>query len=258
MAREKSRSKELKKRKHQRIFKRTMVIIIVTAALVAAGLWFYQTINRGYFDVKHIEVAGNEAVDSKSVRELLPQVEGQCIFILNMNQLYADIQTSIDAKTIHITKKMPDTLVVTLEESPVLCAIVTDNQVYYLNQKLKITEVSQYLSKTNVPILSGLNKMGEKNVGDTAALQPEWKFSMATNILEQLKNDGYLAKISELNCTEQNSFKIITKNNLNIEVKDLDNFHNQYSYIQLVLDQNQSDMDINLTTDKNPIVKSRT
>jgi len=252
-----TRAKALKRNKRKRIFKRLLITLCVLAVVGAASYEMYVEINKGYFDVRHIEVIGNEAVDSKAVRGICSSSEGTCIFIVDVNKMVADIESSIKVKSIRITRKFPDTLIVSIEESPVLCAVLTKDNVYYLNGDQKVMEKTDYLERTNVPVLSGLTGMDDENVGTVPILQPEWRSAMAFSILNKLNEDGRLSKISELNCTQNNSFKLITKNNVTIDVKDVDNFTANYEYISYVLDQNQSNMDIDLKNGKNPVVKSR-
>lgn len=77
-------------------------------------------------------------------------------------------------------------------------------------------------------------------------------------ILKTFQNDGNLAKISEVGITENNTYRIITKNNVVMTVSDLDNFKGSYDYINTVFAENKSNLDINLTTGGNkPILKPR-
>ena len=50
----------------------------------------------------------------------------------------------------------------------------------------------------------------------------DWKFDTVMEILKTFQNDGNLAKISEVGITENNTYRIITKNNVVMTVSDLD------------------------------------
>lgn len=247
------------RRKRRRLYAlRRWVIFLVIASIVCAGGYLLKTkIDDGFFTIRYISVYGNEAVDSKTVRDICSDAVGQNIITVNINELYREIDENLFTESVMITKKYPDTLVVTVKESPILCAVVEGDSVYYLNDDLKVVEKSDYLMKTNVPVLSGVSGVKDAKMMETVTLSPDEKSQTAIEILKTFQTDGYLSDISEINCSSEGDYRIITKRNLFIIVKDKDNFDNQYDYIKLILDEGQSDMNVNLTTDKYPIVKSR-
>ena len=87
-------------------------------ALSGFILWFKT--DEGYFNVKTIDVIGNEAVDTQTVSEICKPYENKPIYLISYNDIYRDIRSNITTNFVHIYLKFPDTLEVIIEESPVL------------------------------------------------------------------------------------------------------------------------------------------
>ena len=76
-------------------------------------------------------------------------------------------------------------------------------------------------------------------------------------MLRTFKNNGLLNRISEVSLKSDNTYRIITVDGTVFTVKDLDNFHDYFGYIKTVVENGESELDINLTAGNNPIQKPR-
>ncbi len=127
------------------------------------------------------------------------------------------------AEKLHITLKFPDTVIISITEEEAVCAIMADNKAYYLDQDGMVVEISDYLRKSDIPLISGLTSPETPMVGQRITLEPDWKYAEVHKMLMTFLNSGYTAKISEIIATANNDYKIITKNNIAFSVLDYNN-----------------------------------
>ncbi len=66
-----------------------------------------------------------------------------------------------------------------------------------------------------------------------------------------------LSELSQISLTPQNEYEIITKKGVLFTVKDLENLQGYFDYIALVIENGETNQDINLYSGSNPIKKSR-
>lgn len=251
------RKKKLKNKKIKRITTRICALILTIAVLIAGIFFLVRGIRDSYFDVKHITVMGNQIVDRQRVIEAAKVPTNTCIFILDTNQVYQNITESIDCQRLVISKKFPDTLVINIDEKPAFCAMIEGENTYYLDYEFRLIESSDYLGRSDLPVVTGLSGAKDVNVGQQVVLQPVSDAESIKSIMTIIANSGYDQIISEYIINKDGSIEIITKNNLSIKVSDLDHFKANYDYIGSVLSKNKSNLDMDLTSGNKPIVKKR-
>ncbi len=251
------RQKNLKKRKHQRLLRYIVLLVVVVSILAVSGYLIVNAVRTGVFNIKHIHVEGNEIIDEASVIEASGIQEGDNIFLADLNQAHAGIENVVNVKKLEIKKVMPDTIVINMQEMPSICAINIEGTINYLDENGVLVEQSNYLRKTDIPIITGFNDITIDKIGRAIVVNPGWKFQSVMDMLKALEKDGSLSKISEINVTEDNTYKIITKNNVVMTVSDYEGFVTFHDYIQTVLSENRSNLDINLTAGSNPVIKNR-
>lgn len=252
------RRKKLKKNKRKRLLKYVTLLVVAVSILFVFIFVMASAISAGVFNIKHIEVIGNEVVDSETIVETSGINEGESIFWVDLNKAHYNIEELINVEKLEITKVMPDKIVIKVKEAPAICAVNYDGKINYINREGLLVERSEYLRKTDIPIVTGFTDITIDKIGHPVTFNPDWKFDTVMEILKTFQNDGNLAKISEVGITENNTYRIITKNNVVMTVSDLDNFKGSYDYINTVFTENKSNLDINLTTGGNkPILKPR-
>lgn len=251
------RHKNLKKKKRRRLL-RYITLLAAAAALVASFVYVaVSAIAGGVFNIKHIEVTGNEIVDSETIVETSGIQENTSIFWVDLNKAHYNISELVNVEKLEISKVLPDKIVIKIKEVPSVCAINYDGAINYIDENGCLVEHSDYLRKTDIPLITGFTDVSFGKIGEQVVLKPAWKYDTVMALLKIFKTDGNLSKISEIGITENNDYKIITKNNVIIHLKDLDNFKDNYNYISTIFEQNKSNLDINLTVGANPIVKPR-
>ncbi len=231
------------------------ILAVLIFALSGFILWFKT--DEGYFNVKTIDVIGNEAVDTQTVSEICKPYENKPIYLISYNDIYRDIRSDITTNFVHIYLKFPDTLEVIIEESPVLFCVSQDNTYYYFDDNQSIVEISDNLGKTNVPLITGVSLNGDLNLKSKPQIKPLNKSSDMLVIIDKVKKDGYLNRVSEMNASDDILIRIITKNNLCFKIRTADDFMRHYDYFKMAMDEGQSNIDVDMTTENNVIIKDR-
>ena len=249
------RQRKIKKRK--RIMTALITILIILG--VVGGICFgaYEAMKLGLFNVAEIEVVGNQIVDTQTVIDASGIQVGESIFLVDLNKANYNINSLMSLDNLVISKIMPNKIMIRLEESQPICAVSKDNKVYYLTRDKKLIENSDYLRKTDIPLVFGCDSVTESQIGAEVVIEPYWRFDTVMNILKELADRGYLVKISEIRMTENNTYEIVTKNGTIFSFWDYDNFSENEDYILSNLSANTSNMLINLTVGTKPVIKAR-
>ncbi|MGI6108260.1 MAG: cell division protein FtsQ/DivIB [Eubacteriaceae bacterium] len=251
------RKKDLKKTRRKNILRRTVLILICAAALGMIGYCFVSALNSGVFNVKTIEVEGTEIIPAQTIISESGIKEGDNIFLVNANEASGNISENLMTRKLIVRKVMPDKIVISVQEKPVLFAVSDNGQICYFGDDLELITRSEYLTKSDVPLISGLNSYQISGIGDKITAEPAYKFDNIVNMLKTFESNGLLNRISEISLQQDNTYRIITKDNTVITVKDTDNFGNYFGYIKTVIENGESNLDINLNAGNNPIQKPR-
>lgn len=251
------RHKIIKEENRRRRVKNAGISVLMAILLALLGFFLWLKMDEGYFNIKNVNVIGNEAVDTQTVSAICKAYENRPIFFVSYNDIYRDIRANITTNFVHIYVKFPDTLEVIIEESPVLFCVGQYNTYYYFDDDQSIVEISDNLGKTNIPLITGVSLNGDLNLNSKPEIKPLKKSSDMLTILKKLRTDGYLSRISEMNASDDIVIRIITKNNLCFKIRTADDFMRHYDYFKMAMDQGQSNIDVDMTTENNVIIKDR-
>jgi cell division protein FtsQ len=251
------RRRQRKINKRKRLMKGLVTILIILGVIGVISFGVYQAVNLGIFNVSEIEVVGNEIVDVQTVVEASGINIGESIFLIDVNQANYNINALMNLDELEISKIMPNKILIRMVESVPICAVNYDNKVYYLTEDKKLIEDGEYLRKTDIPLVFGSDAVTISEIGKEVVVEPYWRFDTVMNILKDLKNDGNLAKISEVRMTAVNTYEIVTKNGTIFILWDYNNYIDNKAYIQTNLDKNTSNMIINLAAGTKPVIKPR-
>ncbi|HEY5537655.1 MAG TPA: FtsQ-type POTRA domain-containing protein [Acetobacterium sp.] len=251
------RRAERKRNKQKRMLKALITILIVLGIIGGLSFGALKASEIGLFNVAKIEVVGNEIIDTQSVIDASGIKLGESIFLVDMNRANYQINGLISLDKLEITKIMPNKILIRMKESTPICAIDFDDKITYITRDGKLIDNGDYLRKTDIPIVFGCESLTVSDIGKKVTVEPYWRFDTVMNILKNLQDHGYLNKISEVRMTDNNTYEIVTKNGTILIVWDYNNFVENINYIQNTLDQNMSNMIINLTAGTKAVVKPR-
>lgn len=249
--------KQRKTKKRIRIAKGLLIFILVLGLFAGGILGFYQAIKQGVFNISEIEVVGNEIIEEKDVIAATGIKLGDSIFFTDLNQANYNIRELLGLAELETSKIFPNKILIRMVELAPICVVNFNDELFYLDGEGKLIENSQYLRKTNIPIVFGVEKIIIGEIGREVEIEPGWRFDIVMYILKELELQGNLDKISEIRLTADNNYEIVTKSGTVIKVWDYENFLENEAYINANLDQNTSNMNIDVTTGDKPVIKPR-
>lgn len=177
------RRRDLKKKHRLNMLRRIAVFLICVAGLGVLGYSFVVALNDGVFDVRTIEVEGSELIPKETIIEESGIREGDNIFLVNVNEAQGRISDSLITRRLVIRKVMPDKIVIQVEEKPVLFAVNDNGQICYFGENLELITKSEYLTRSDVPLVSGLTSYQIGSVGDALTAEPAYKFDIIVEML---------------------------------------------------------------------------
>jgi len=246
-----------KKNKRKRIIRRSIAILIVLVIMGGLSFGAFKANELGLFNVAKIEVVGNEIIDAQTVIDTSGIQINENIFLVDLNRANYQIKSLLNLDKLEITKIMPNKILIRMVEATPICAINFDGKVTYISREGKLIKNGDTLRKTDIPIVFGCDSVTISDIGRKVNVEPYWRFDTVMNILKNLQDNGNLNKISEVRMTDNNTYEIVTKNGTILIVWDYNNFVENQNYIQNTLDQNMSNMIINLTAGTKAVVKPR-
>ena len=251
------RRKIIKEENRKSRIRNAGIWILAVILLAFSGYIMWLKTNEGYFSIKNVDVICNEAVDTHTVSEICKSYVNKPIYLISYNNIYRDIRSNITTNFVHIYIQFPDTLKVVIEESPVLFCVSQNDTYYYFDDSQRIVDISDNLGRTNVPLITGVSLNGDLNLKKKPEIKPLNKSSEMLRVLDKIRADGYLNRISEMNASDDILIRIITKNNLCFKIRTADDFMRHYDYLKSAMDEGQSNIDVDMTTEKNVIIKDR-
>lgn len=254
----KSERRKLRKRKKAlRISRGLSIVLIVGSFILVIGYIAYISLTTGTFNIETIEVNGNEILTDEKIIEASEIDIGQNIFLLDTNEARFNISKILSANEIYIQKVLPNKIIISIEENSPLAVINYNKNLNYIDDKGVLMEVSEELGNNDTPLITGFESYEIKNIGEPIVVKPEYKFQQIVDMLKLFESNDLLNKLSQISLAEDNSYKIISKNGVVFTVKDFSNLKEFFDYVSTVIENGESNLDINLTSGDNPIRRPR-
>jgi len=219
-------------------------IIYIIIFIVIYGLFF-----SNFFRIKYIEVAGNQAINTTEIENLIWQSVDKHIlllfnrsnfWLLSTNYLLDNIAQQYSFEDITITKKFPNTLRLQIIERLGRLVWQTNDMYYVLDAKGIITRQLQELhliQKTNIPVVVDRANT-EILIGDRVmSIELSSSIIEASEVYDQLITKPELAfDYFEVNEDRDTLYKIITKSGLEIHLNNSSPAQEQLTKLKRVLD----------------------
>ena len=144
----------------------------------------------GVFDIAEIEVVGNEIVDADAVVAASGINMGDSIFLVDLNQANYNINEIMGLDELEISKIFPNKILIRMVEKDPVGVINFEDELYYLDEDGDLIENSEYLRKTDVPIVYGVTKVTANDIGRSVEVDPYWRFNIVLHLLNELNSQG--------------------------------------------------------------------
>ena len=191
----------MKKNKRRRNVGPVIIILIILALAGFAGYNFFQ--------VKHVEVQGNSQYGSDYIAALANIEEEIHMLKVDEKKIKENIESNPYLELTEIDYKLPDTVVLTVTERQPICIIDYAGNMLLLDRQLIVLSTDGLADAGKYPMLQGI-VIDAVNLGKQIGAADAFKMSVATSLLDELKNAEIINMVTAIDLTDVNVIRMNT------------------------------------------------
>ena len=177
----------VKKRRKSHLWRNLLIFL-----LLCVGVFLF--LKSDYFLIENIKVEGNTYYTSSEIKRIADARTGNnIIFNAEISRMEENLEQNPFFKTINIKRKLPDTIIIEVEERSQVAAIEFGDRYTVLDEEgvvLRMTEVDP-----KVTILTGLT-ISRMDIGEPLEAEERENLSLALRILKTMEDgDLYFKRI---------------------------------------------------------------
>ena len=221
-----------KKKKSKKIPLTIVTIIILITVITVLAL------TAPIFAITDIQVEGNNQVSKETILSLSGIKKGENIFKFN-NSIISNIKENKYIENVKISRKLPGTVKISIEERNVKYQINLINSYTYIDKNGYILENSA--EKKQVPVIVGLNAQETELLNnerlDTEDLE---KLNKILKIMEASKTINIENIITEINAEAKDEYILyIESKNKKVYIGDETNLTNKMLYLKKIIENEE-------------------
>lgn len=226
-------NKKIKRKKSRKLLITTCTIMVL---ILGIGIFSLTTPT---FNITNIVIEGNENVSTETILSLSEIKKEENIFRINKNSTISKIKENKYIENVKISRKLPGTLKILVEERTVQYQVNLINSYAYIDKAGYILENSTIKAET--PVLVGL-QIDESEILNRQRLDTEdlEKLNDINQIMEAAKGIEIESIITEINTEDTNDYIIyIESKNKKIHIGDTTNLTNKMLYVNKMLENEE-------------------
>lgn len=185
----------MKKNRRRRFVGPVIVILIILALAGFAGYHLFQ--------VKHVEVQGNSQYGSDYIVGLANIEEKTQMLKVDEKKIKENIESDPYLELKEVDYKLPDTVVLMVAERQPVCLTDYAGNMLLLDRQLIVLSTDGQTDVGNYPLIQGI-AIDAVNLGKQIGVSDDFKISVATSILDELKNAEILNMVTTIDLTDVN------------------------------------------------------
>lgn len=228
--------KKKKKEKRKKIFK---IVKWTSILLIVAGLWLGILYSK-LFDIKNIEVYGNEKLTYEQVVESSKVQIDQNMFKYFKHSVIKNLESNPYIESVTVKRKYPSTVVLNVKERTLKYILQYKDGYAYINSQGYILELST--TKPDVPEIKGYTTLEENLVpGQRICVEDLQKLSMVIKLVDAFKEINVAELITYVNIKDENDYSVyIDQEKKLIKLGDGTNLSTKMLYIKSILESSNS------------------
>lgn len=205
-------SKRRKLKKHFLSFLLAVVVLCVGTVLVFSV----------FFKINTVSVTGDKVYSEKTVIEKSGIETGSNLFGVNPQKLSQKLSSELPyIKSVTVEKKLPETLVIKIEATREVAAVVNNGVFVLIDETGKVLDRDASVLRENVAVINNV-KLKEYNEGKQIVLTDEKKNETLLTLLDAIKKSG-LDLLTEIDLKNVNDIKIKYDDRIVFELGSLTN-----------------------------------
>lgn len=217
----------------RRLFLFLFVLIILIFILLYAP----------FMQVKSINCYGNNLIKTEDIISSSQICKGNNIFRINKSKAISLIKENPYIKDVKISRKLPSTININIEECRVSAYIKNGNKYIYLNDECKILEVSDNKPKDMVPLVTGVNVV-KCDVNELVEFKNQGQLICINEILAVVKESKFNGMVTLIDVKDTEKSKICVNDILDIVIGKCENLEYKINFMAVgaydSLGENQS------------------
>lgn len=245
MGYESPKEKEKKKKKRRKIF-RTIKILMIIFILIGAIAYFLLS---PMFNIKNINVSGNEKTSSEEILSLSQLKKDENIFKINKNETRENVKQNAYIDTVEIKRTLPDTVTIVVTERTATYQINYSNLYMLINNQgymLETTEMNE-----DMPVIVGITT-NEENIktGNRLCVEDLEKLEDVLRISESAKSNNLEELITKIDITNKEDYIIEMKaEKKTVHLGDTTNLALKMLYVSDIISKEKDEGEIFVNTD---------
>ncbi len=219
-----------KRRRIKRIIKAIIVLLIIIAGCIFA-------FTSPMFNIKSIEVKGNEQVSSNTIESLSGLKEDENIFRFLKVIVKQSIKKEPYIENVEIKRILPGTVQISVEERTKKFSIKNLNNYAIINSQGYILEISQ--EPRNLPIIDGIITEEEQiEAGNRLEDSDLLKVEVAIKIMDTFKDNDLDKLVTSINLEDDNDCIVTMESEQKtIHLGNKSNLSNKVIYVQAIINE---------------------
>lgn len=222
----------------KRIKKRKVKLVIISILIIISGTIAY-LLNSETFFLKNIEIIGNSQLSTEEIINQSGITKGKSIFTELSIVSKVKLKQNGYIKDAKIRKKLPDTIIIEVEEREKEFQIKTEEDVYIdIDEQGYIVDVTT--EKQDLIMIEGIELTKEQAMNSERLSNNDLnvKFENILHIKENAQKIGIYSKITEIQIQIQNEYIVKLGNDeITINLGNCTNLKNKMFYVKAILEQ---------------------
>ncbi|MFW5998232.1 MAG: cell division protein FtsQ/DivIB [Bacillota bacterium] len=203
-----------------------------------------------YFKLRNLIIIGTKDIDKRQVKQDLKEYFDQNIWLINTNEMEDDLSQKGYMKFIEIKKKLPDEIVIEIQERTPLFKINNDGEYLLINKNGFIIDKGS-VHQFDVPEIQGVGYVFENN-----KIKFSQKFSQIVQAMAKLEVDKrkYVKKILK----NDNKIELLLQKNVEVDMGTMKRLERKFAILDSLLDRyDNKDIEyIDLSIPSKPVIKN--
>ncbi len=228
-AKTRKHGKKEKKKKY-----RKNLITVFTITILIVGIIIF-ALTTPIFSTEEIRVEGNNKISTETILSLSEITTGENLFKINKSHVISNIKSNKYIDKVTLTRKLPNTIILQVEERTVKYQINLINSYAYIDKNGYILENPTV--KAEVPVIVGFeineNEMLNKERLEQNDLSKLNDISQIMEASESIQIDNLITEINTE--TKDDYILILESKNKRIYIGNTTNLTNKMLYVQKIL-----------------------
>ena len=229
------KQQEIAKQKRKKVF-RFIKWTAVFAIIIGGTIYFMLS---PFFNIKNIQVTGNEKIASEEIISLSGIQLEQNTFQLQKSEIRQAIKQNAYIDTVTIRRNWPDGITIEVTERTPTYMLSFGNGYVYINNQGYLLEISQ--EKLDTPIITGyLTKEEEVKVGNRLCTEDLERLNDVLQIMKSMESNNISDLVTQINIEDKQDYILtLAKEKKTVHMGDTSNLSTKIPYIIKIIEENK-------------------